>query len=44
MLEDMHGEADKTEKKKARDFCEGGVDMLRQSGSEVCAVMRRRVI
>ena len=44
MLEDMHGEADKTEKKKARDFCEGGVDMLRQSARKVRTVMRRRVI
>ncbi len=31
LLEDMHGEADKTEKKEARDSCVGaGVDMLRQ--------------
>ena len=31
LLEDMHGEAEKTEKQKARDFyVGGGVDMLRQ--------------
>ena len=29
LLEDMHGEIDKTEKKEARDFCVGaGVDVL----------------
>ena len=44
-LADMHGEAKKTEKQKARGFCVGaGFDMLRQSASKVRAVMRRRVI
>ena len=42
---DMHGEADKTEKQKARGYCVGaGVDMLEQSASKVRAVMRRSVI
>ena len=46
-LEDsnMHGEAEKTEKQKARGYCVGvGVDMLRQSARKVRTVMRRRVI
>ena len=35
---DMHGEADKTEKQKARGCCEGaGVDICRRSAREVCA-------
>ena len=35
---DMHGEADKTEKQKARGCCEGaGVDVCRRSAREVCA-------
>ena len=40
MLEDsdMHGEADKTEKQKARGCCVGaGVDICRRSAREVCA-------
>ena len=42
---DMHGEADKTEKQKARGYCVGAaVDMLRQSARKVRTVMRRRVI
>ena len=42
---DMHGEADKTEKQKARGSWVGaGVDMLQQSVSKVRAVVRRRVI
>ena len=47
MLEDldMHDEADKTEKKKARGCCVGvGVGICRPSASDVCAGMRRRVI
>ena len=35
---DMHGEADKTEKQKARGCCVGaGVDICRRSAREVCA-------
>ena len=35
---DMHGEADKTEKQKARGCCEGaGVDVCGRSAREVCA-------
>ena len=38
---DMHGEADKTEKQKARGRCVGGgVDMCRASAREVFAEMR----
>ena len=44
-LADMHGEADKTEKKKARGCCVGaGVDICRWSAREVCAGVQRRVI
>ena len=38
-LEDMHGEAEKTEKQKARGYCVGaGVDIkfCRRSASKVC--------
>ena len=38
MLEDMHGEADKTEKQKARGRCVGaGFDMCTRSACDVCA-------
>ena len=41
----MHGEAEKTEKQKARGYCAGvGVDMCRRSASKVCAEVQRRVI
>ena len=44
-LADMHGEAKKTEKQKARGFCVGaGFDMLRQSARKMRTVLRRRVI
>ena len=44
-LADMHGEAEKTEKQKARGYCVGAdVDMLRQSARKVRTVLRRRVI
>ena len=34
----MHGEAEKTEKQKARGYCVGaGVDICRRSASKVCA-------
>ena len=37
-LADMHGEAEKTEKQKARGHCVGaGVDICRRSAREVCA-------
>ena len=40
----MHGEAEKTEKQKARGYCVGaGIDILRQSARKVRAVVRRRV-
>ena len=43
-LADMHGEAKKTEKQKARGFCVGaGDDILRQNALKVRAVMRCRV-
>ena len=42
---DMHGEAEKTEKQKARGYCVGaGDDILRQNARKVRAVMRCRVI
>ena len=54
LLEDVHGEADKTKKKKARSCCVGaGADMLRQckgsvSGDEascdLCGVEWRRTV
>ena len=35
---DMHGEAEKTEKQKARGYCVGaGVAMCRRMAREVCA-------
>ena len=44
-LADMHGEAEKTEKQKARGYCVGvGVDICRRSASKVCAGVQRRVI
>ena len=42
---DMHGEAEQTEKQKARGYCVGvGVDSCRRSASKVCAGVQRRVI
>ena len=44
-LADMHGEAEKTEKQKARGYCVGvGIDICRRSASKVCAEVQRRVI
>ena len=41
----MHGEAEKMEKQKARGYCVGaGVDVCRRSASKVCAGVERRVI